>query len=362
MVTRTVVIRRLASAPALVLAVLLASASAAATVPRMPVRPAGGPVNALAMDGGRVAYDIGSSRNSNGAGNKVLVWNVLTGKTTRVSGRFTSGADVTSTGRGVRELAIAGERVAWIVNQGGNTESDDTLYGSSIGQPNEKKLASARRLGEVGSGAMRGNWIGGLVGSGARIAANRWTTDATGRTTTTELDLVGTQSLTRIVSGTTTTPFAHAVDGDRIAGVRPDGTVAVYSTSGKELLTVTPPSALDVALDGNYLLVLTKTRTLELYDARTGVHRKTLLLAGGRATPQNLDLQATLAVYTLGRELRVLNLATRRDSVLAKMSHGIEFAQLEAPGVVYAGNVPNAGAGAGTLVFVPFARVAAAVS
>ena len=124
---------------------------------------------------------------------------------------------------------------------------------------------------------------------------------------------------------------------------------------------MTPPSALDVALAGKYLLVLTKTRTLELYDSRTGAHRKTLLVSG-RGTPQNLDVQATLAVYTVGRELHVLNLATRRDGVLAKPSRGIDFAQIEAPGVVYAGNVPNAGAGAGTLVYVPLARVAATVS
>ena len=125
---------------------------------------------------------------------------------------------------------------------------------------------------------------------------------------------------------------------------------------------MTPPSPVEVALAGNYLLVLTKTRTLELYDSRTGAHRKTLPVTRRTWTPQNLDLKATLAVYTVGRELHVVNLATRRDSVLARMSRGIEFAQIEAPGVVYAGNIPNAGAGAGTLVYVPFARVAATVS
>src|SRR3954451_895084 len=111
MARRVTNIRRLAFAPALVLTVLLASASAAATAPRMTVKAAGGPVHALAMDGGRVAYDVGNSRNSSGVGNKVLVWNVLTGRTTQVSGKPTSAADVTSTGRGVREVAIAGARV-----------------------------------------------------------------------------------------------------------------------------------------------------------------------------------------------------------------------------------------------------------
>jgi hypothetical protein len=354
-------IRRLAFASALVLAILLASASAGATVPRGTVKAARGPVQALAMDGGRVAYDVGNSRSSSGAGNKVLVWNVLTGRTTQVSGKLTSAADVTSTGRGVGELAIAGARVAWIVNHGGNTESDDSLYASSVTTPKERRIATARRSGEATSGDFQGNWIGGLVGSGGRIAANRWATDATGSAAEAELDLVGTRSLTRIASGTETL-VAAAADGGRIAVARSDGTLVVYSSRGRQLLTVTPPSTVEVALAGNYLLVLTKTRTLELYDSRTGAHRKTLPVRGGRETAQNLDLQATLAVYTLGRELHVVNLATRRDSVLATMSRRIEFAQIEAPGVVYAGNVPNAGAGAGTLVYVPFARVAATVS
>ena len=78
-------------------------------------------------------------------GHKFIVWNVLTGKTTKVSGRITDQADGTSTGHGVRELAIAGQRVAWIINQGGNTESDDYLYTSLLAKPAEKKLASASR-------------------------------------------------------------------------------------------------------------------------------------------------------------------------------------------------------------------------
>jgi hypothetical protein len=54
-------------------------------------------------------------------------------------------------------------------------------------------------------------------------------------------------------------------------------------------------------------------------------------------------VQANVAIYTAGRELHVVHLKTGKDSVLATMSHGITFApmfaQIEAPGVVYAGNV-----------------------
>ena len=361
MARRVVDVQRLAFASALVLTVLLASASEAATVPRMTVKAAGGPVHALAMDGGRVAYDVGNSRIAHGAGNRVLVWNVVTGRTTQVSGKLTSAADVTSTGRGVRELAIAGVRVAWIVNQGGNTESNDSLYASSVTTPSERRIATARRLGEATSGDFRGNWIGGLVGSGGRIAANRWTTDATGSVAKGQLDLVGTRSLTRIASGTATL-VAGAADADRIAVARSDGTVGLYSTRGRQLLTVTPPSPVEVALAGNYLLVLTKTRTLELYDARTGAHRKTLPVRGGRGTAREPGPEGD-AGRVHGRPR-----APRREpgdperQRAPRMSRGIEFAQIEAPGVVYAGNVPNAGAGTGTLVYVPFARVAATVS
>ena len=78
--------------------------------------------------------------------------------------------------------------------------------------------------------------------------------------------------------------------------------------------------------------------------------------------PLNLDVQANLAVYTAARELHVVHLKTGKDSVLATMSHGMKFAQIEAPGVVYAGNLRQGTKTLGTLAFLPFARAAAAVS
>src|SRR5437667_4123391 len=94
-----------------------------------------GEIEALAMDGPLVAYDVGARENVNARCNKVVVWNVRTGARKKVSGKKTCDADDTSTGAGVAQLAVAGHRGAWIVNQGGNTESDDYLYTSSSGQP-----------------------------------------------------------------------------------------------------------------------------------------------------------------------------------------------------------------------------------
>src|SRR5262249_56694822 len=114
---------------------------------------------------------------------KVLVWDLGTGKTVKVSGKKTAAADTSSTGAGVYELAIAGSRVAWLVNEGGNTEGDDYLFTSSLVNPRERKVASDVRLGDGCPGLgnrCAGQWLGGLGGSGKLLAPNRWATDGDG--------------------------------------------------------------------------------------------------------------------------------------------------------------------------------------
>jgi hypothetical protein len=215
--------RPLAIATAAVIVGALAAAGATSTAPRVRTQQAGGPVNALAFGGPLVAYDVGNAKIQHGSGNRVLVWNVVTGKTTKVSGRFTDSADITSTGRGVRELAIAGTRVAWIVNWGGNTESDDYLYASTAVKPSERRLASATRLGEP---PVHGKWIGGLVGSGNLVAVNSWTTAADRSVATAGLYTLGAKTLRSVVAGPSTLEAA-AADGGRIVVVRTDGTLAL---------------------------------------------------------------------------------------------------------------------------------------
>ena len=351
-------VKRLAPVFALPLVAFFLFASAAATTTSTTHKSAGGKLNAVAMDGALVAYDIGNAFSPSGPGNKVLVWNVLTGKTTKLSGRITDQADGTSTGHGVRELAIAGQRVVWIINQGGNTESGDYLFTAAVAKPTEKRLVSVRRTGDV-MGVLTGSWIGGLVGSENLLAVNRWATDATGTVTRVGLSLIGAYNLRRIATDSSTM-LAQSADAGRIAVLRSDGSVGLYSAAGSLLWTVTPSSAQQVAVQGNYLVVLTKTRTLAVYNSRTGSLLKTLPVRG--RSPQNLDVQANVAVYTVGRELHVVHLKTGKDRGLATMSHGIKFAQIEASGVVYAGNVRQGTKTLGTLTYVPFARVAAAVS
>lgn len=351
----------------------LAASAAGTTAAQSPkVRHLHVPVAALALDGARIAYDASAQNvTTPHATNKVLVWDVRTGKTTKVSGRTTAGANGTSTGAGVFQLALAGSRVAWLVNEGGNLEGDDWLFTSSLTNPRERKVTYVMRSGDRcpgrASNGCAGSWLGGLVGSGNLIAMNRWTTDGTGAVTAGELDVLSGSRLKKVATGSDTVQAAVA-DGGRVAVLRADATVALYSAAGKLLLTVhTPPNTQTVALQGKSLVVGTKTRQLELYNAHTGSLRKTLtahstLTAPGKA-PRNLDVQGSIAVYTTGNagELHAVNLSTGKDRVIAKPHGGVVLAQIDRAGLAYAGNGFGTNYGKGTLVFMPLARVAAAV-
>jgi hypothetical protein len=338
-------------------------ASAAGTTSRQgtKVRHLQQPVSALAVDGDRVAYDLDAryAKNSH-ARNKVLVWNVRTGKTVKVSGRKTAVGDGTSTGAGVYQLAIAGKHVAWLVNEGGNLESEDYLFSSSVTRPKERQVASALRTGDgcLGGGVCAGPWLGGLVGSGNVIALNRWTTDSQGAITSGKLDVLHGTKLISLATGADTV-LAVSSDGGREAVLRSSGSVSVYSASGSVQVTVNPPSPQAVALSGKNLVVLSKARKLEVYDASTGSLRQTLSLKG--KGPQNLDAQGDIATYTSGSSVRAIDLASGKDSALGKLDNRIAFARISSAGLVYAANGVRASFGTSTLVFLPLARVKAAV-
>jgi hypothetical protein len=343
------------------------------------------PIEALAVDGSRIAYDLGHSfadRHGKVANpvNKVLVWNLGSGKTTKVSGRHTAQADGTGTGSGVIGLAIAGTRVAWMVNEGGNTEGDDFVYTSSVSSPKERQVATEMRTGDNCSGGTAagnphcaGTWLGGVVGSGSLIALNRWTTDAQGSITSGGLYTLSGAKMKPVATGAGTVE-AVAADGGRVAVLRSDGTVGIYSSTGTSLLTVAPaPSAKEIALSGRNLVVLELGGTLAVYDSHTGSLRKTFALHGDPKLLQALAVHGNVAVYSKPVRFKTsavsvgaihaVNLSTGKDRVVGKLSGAITLGQMDSVGLVYASNGYGAfTAGNGTLVFVPFKQVAAAVS
>src|SRR5215472_5792531 len=125
---------------------LVASAAGTTATQSKQVKHLQQPVGALAIDGTNVAYDLNNEAQST-ATDKVRVWNVRTGQTVTVSGKKTAAAGGVG-GAGVYQLAIAGSRVAWLVNEGGNLESTDFLFSSSVTQPKERQVASALRSGD----------------------------------------------------------------------------------------------------------------------------------------------------------------------------------------------------------------------
>jgi hypothetical protein len=342
---------------------LVASAAGTSTAHPAHVKHLQLPVAALAMDGDRVAYDLTTRYSATtNATNKVLVWNVRTGKTIKVSGKKTAAADSSSTGAGVIQLAIAGSRVAWLLNLGGNLEGDDYLLTSSVTSPKERQVVSAVRVGDNCAGRgphCAGPWLGGLVGSGNSIALNRWTTDSQGNVASGGLYALKGTRLHPIATGASTV-WAVASDGGREAVLRSDGSVAVYSASGKVLVTVNPPGADAVALSGKNLVVLTQPRTLALYDAQTGLLKKTLAVQG--KGQQNLDVQGNVAIYTTGSSVHAVNLLTGRDRAVGTLPTRIALARIDGAGLAYAGNGVRGSFGKGTLDFVPMARIKAAVS
>jgi hypothetical protein len=343
---------------------LVASAAGTTASSSTTVRHLRLPVAALAVDGGRVAYDLDArNASSPNATNRVVVWNVRTGKTTKVSGKKTAIADNTSTGAGVFQLAIAGSRVAWLVNEGGNLEGDDYLFTSSATNPGERQVASAMRTGDncPGREATRcaGPWLGGLVGSGSVVALNRWTTDSQGDVTSGGLYVLNGTHLKSIATGAGTV-LAVSSDAGREAVLRPDGSVAVYSASGNVQVTVNPPNAQEVALSDKSLLVLSKHRQLALYDAHTGSLRKTFFVHGTKQ-PRNLDVQGNIAIYTVGSALHAVNLSSGKDRAIRELRGGPILADIDGAGLVYAANRYEYRPGT-RVAFVPLARVEAAVS
>ena len=335
-------------APAFLLAALILALPAQAAAPR--VKNTKGWIESLAMGGPRVAYAVQGL----GACTKVFVWNVRTQGAAVVSGPKTCAADSTSTGAGVRELAIAGLRVAWIVNQGGNTDSDDYLYTATLGGAKERLVSSATRTGDV-DGTLAGGWLNHLVGGGDRFAVNRFTTDTGGNLTQASLQRLDTGLATLGIG--VPTLYAASLDLHRVAVLRTDHRVALYDTETRRLLlTVTPSSAKEVALRKDYVVVLTRPKSLEVYNSHTGALLKTWPVAAGAA---QLDVHSGIAVYAVGRTVFTVRLADGHDAPIATAPRAIEGLQIEAPGIVYAYNTVKGVNDVGNLAFVPLQQATA---
>ena len=326
------------------------------------------------MDGPRVAYAGGA------VGvhcPRIFVWNVWDKQQRAASHLRTCN---------VRELAIAGKRVAWIVRTAGNTEWDDNLYVSSLPTAKERLLARSTRYAYECSEdprCMSGTWIHGLVGSGSLLAVGRWTTATTGgvqRVSRGGLDVIGTHGLRRVVAGPDGIVAASA-DSGTVAVLRPAGTigelatyrpegVAFYSSAGKFLKELRPAGIeltkyeqmAQIALSGPYLAVLTVEPRLELYNWRTGalLHNRAVPAGAGHLALSGQIAAYLVTHYSYSLTLHVVQARTGRDVVLARLTRGgFADVDIDALGLVYA--TERTPRQTSDLVFVPMARVRAAL-
>jgi hypothetical protein len=300
------------------------------------------------MDGPLVAYATGDT--TSGC-HKVVAWNVLSGAATRVSGpRAGRCFSDQAHGQRVTQLAVAGQRLAWVRSITGNTEADDYLYAASLPRPQERKLAAVRRVGEPPS---QGGAISGLVGDGHLLAATVTKTGSAG--TATALQALTPWGARTVASG----PGAFAArsaDLGRVAALGQEG-VAVFSAAGQLLRTVADGGQ-EVALRKDYLVVLRRGR-LDVYNANTGGYVRSWPVA---AEASLLDVHSGIAIYAVWRRLHALRLQTGKDVVVAAAPRRLVGAQIEAPGLVYAYNTSRAGRERGNLVFLPLAQLIAALA
>ncbi len=323
------------------------------------------PVEALAINGNRVAYDVQSTPPSGSQGeipNGVLVWNTGRGTTTQVSGRATATADGT-TGGGVDRLAIAGNRVAWRVRNGGNTESSDDIYTSSLLSPRERHVARG-----TGESFGPGTWLAGVLTSGSDILVDRWTTAAGGGITGGGLYKLHGTRLRRFITGATAVE-AVAADARRVAVEHyADSSLSVFSTRSGQLVTTIAPAAQaqQVALSGRNLLVLEPGSTLVLYDAQTGALKKTFTLHR-RWQGEAIAVHGNVAVYSSPatsrpeNSVRALNLTTGKDALVGRLPGQIPLLCLDSHGLACVNNEYRPSGYDIELVFRPFAEVAALV-
>jgi hypothetical protein len=322
------------------------------------------------MDGPRVVYSTD--------GNGVYVWNVRSGATWQVRARSKSDHPL------VQEVAIAGQRLAWVTRSvvGNSMETNEHLYSASLLGARTTEVAHAFRIWSWNYGPnvlsqWDGGWITGLVGAGKSLAVSRWTerptADWSGTTiSNASLSLISAGRAHPIATGEQSI-VSKSVDAGHVAVLRSEGSVGIYSTAGLLLREITPSSANDIAMGGGRLVVLTKTKTLEVYDTRTGVLQHTWPVRTRAAYLQAGHLQAygRIALYSVdpryySRNLTILDLKTGKSIVLpARPRSAWNDACVGPLGLVYSLNSYEAYGGhhpSGTLFFLTTARVLAGIS
>jgi hypothetical protein len=282
-------------------------------------------VRSFAMDGPRVSLTLaGAGR----ACDRIMHWNIPWHYTSFISQPGvpapTCPRDRTAAPK-VGSVALGGLGSAWVLGSG----PQSTLV-------RENSVACVERVIDRGE-------ISSVVGDRGLIVYLRRTRAAW------EIGSAGWQS-SRDIATLMTPVRALAVQGDRIALLRADGRVEIRSRWGSLLSTFATPLATSLSLSGATVTVLTRSHTLDVYDAQSGRLEHSWRVAGSSRGP--VDVQYGVAVLTQGTAVVGIRLSSGKSVVLAQ-SPATVHAQIEEPGVAYQYNLH----GRGFIGFVPLAKI-----
>ena len=193
-----------------------------------------------------------------------------------------------------------------------------------------------------------GGYFSGLVGGGV-LALDRLTLRG-GVITQSSLDTVSEGHLTEVASGRAAL-FAETADAGRVATVGEDGTIRIYSSTGRILTTVASQALLprSIALSGATLAAIGRGNTLAVYSAGTGKLERRIGLAVGA---DNLAVSGDRAAYVArNRTVHMLDLRTGRDTRITTTRGNIIGLRLSQAALTYAWN--DVGGAVGWVVSVP---------
>jgi hypothetical protein len=278
-----------------------------------------------------------------------------------------------STGEGIWEVGIAGQRLAWVPFAGGNSQESWLITGR-VGQPRSTTRLTQTLVHDTGNGI--GDWVGNVHGDGSLLVFNTWSVCYW----TPDYDIqpcppgvppgtlhIYNEKLWRIVGRSKRLLLATkdeltvlSVGAGRILVRRADGSLELRLADGR--LSLALPFArgqvLGALLDASELVVLEQASGphWRVYDPLSGKLKRTLS-APVRAIPA--DVERGLLVYRTGRVVHVLRLADGRQRAfiapVVRSPDGRPYtvpvqAQIEPSGLFFSYQVKREG----RVRFVPF--------
>jgi hypothetical protein len=277
------------------------------------------------------------------------------------------GCGGSSTGEGIWEQGLAGQRLAWVPYAGGNYR-ETYLFTTTVRRPRSMTMLVRQTIHNTDDGT--GDWVGNVHGDGSLLVFNTWSLcymepeipgscpagvpPHTYHISNEKLwRVVGAHKRLLVTSKDELTVLSVAAG--RILVQRADGSLELRRADGKvaRWFPFEPGQVLGAQLDASELVVLERASGLRwlIYDPKSGSLKRTFP-ARARALPA--DVERGLLVYTVGRVVYVLRLRDgHQKSFRAPAGTAQVLAQIEPAGLFYSYSVR----GKGRVRFVPFNEI-----